>query len=161
VKPHTPAELQSASDYLEFIIHMAETDMNALKQWHEATFQRNVYIDSILIRLRSLIEFLTAHSTSFDTDVIAKHYIPEFRLPDTERRWLLDQKRLVDTTLAHLTIRPMPKLISEVKFPYTEVYRRVLDGLKLFFDANPPNLVDQAKTTFERAYALREALGEK
>ena len=85
MKPHSPAELQTASDYLEFIIHMAEADMDALKHWHEATFKRNVYFDSILIRLRSLIEFLTAHSTSFDTDVIARHYVPEFQLPEARR----------------------------------------------------------------------------
>jgi len=161
MKAHDPAELQSASDYLEFIIHMAEADIDVLREWHEATFKRNVYIDSILIRLRSLIEFLTAPSTSFDTDVIARHYVADFKLPEPERRWLLDQKKLIDTTLAHLTILPMPKLISEVKFPYTEIYRRVLDGLKLFFDASPSNILDQTKTTFQRAFRLRQELGKK
>jgi hypothetical protein len=140
---------------------MAEADIAELRHSHEATFKRNVYIDSILIRLRSLIEFLTASSTSFDTDVIARHYVHDFRLPVTDRKWLLCQKKLIDTTLAHLTILPMPKLISEVKFPYTEIYRKVLDGLKLFFDANPPNVLDQAKNTFQRAYTLRQDLGEK
>ncbi len=135
--------------------------MDALKQWHEATFKRNVYFDSILIRLRSLIEFLTAQSTSFDTDVIARRYVPDFKLPEPECRWLLDQKKLIDTALAHLTILPMPKLISEVKFPYTEIYRRVLDGLKLFFDANPPNVLDQTKSTFQRAFKLRQDLGRE
>jgi hypothetical protein len=158
MKARTPAELQSASDYLEFIIHMAEADMKALKHWHQASFKRNVYIDSVLIRLRSLIEFLTAQTTSCDTDVIARHYVPAFRMPEPDRRWLLDQKKLIDTTLAHLTILPMPKLISHVKFPYTEIYRKVLDGLKLFFDANPPNILDQTRTSFRRAYALREAI---
>lgn len=159
MKQHTPDELETASDYLELIIHMAEEDMTILHPWTELSFKRNVYIDSILIRLRSLIEFLTAPSTSWDTDVIARHYISDFAILDNDRIWLREQKKLIDTTLAHLTTLPMPKLISEVKFPYTEMYRRVMKGLKLFFDANPPHVLSQAKERFASAYKLLEALG--
>jgi len=53
----------------------------------------------------------------------------------------------------------MPKLISEVKFPYTEMYRRVMTGLRLFFDSDPPYVLSQAKETFARAYNLLESLG--
>ena len=49
MKEHSPDELETASDYLEFIIHMAEEDMRILDGWTEATFKRNVHIDSILI----------------------------------------------------------------------------------------------------------------
>jgi len=159
MKEHTPDELATASDYLEFIIHMAEEDMRNLDGWTEATFKRNVHIDSLLIRLRSLVEFLTARTTSCDTDVIARHYVTDFTLPKEDRVWLRDQKKLIDTTLAHLTILPMPKLISEVKFPYTEMYRRVMSGLRLFFDSDPPYVLSQAKETFARAYSLLESLG--
>ena len=133
MKAHTPQELEHASDYLEFVIHMAEVEMKTLEPWTEKTWERNVHIDSILIRLRSLIEFLCATNSRYDTDVIARHYVPDFELSADECKWLQEQKRTIDTTIAHLTIRPMPKLISEVEFPYTEIYRRVMNGLKLFF----------------------------
>jgi hypothetical protein len=158
MKAHNPEKLETASDYLEFIIHMAEVEMNSLNGWTDATFERNVHIDSILIRLRCLIEFLTAKTTSYDTDVLARHYIPDFALPEVDRAWLRDKKRLVDTTLAHLTIRPMPKLISEVKFPYTDMYRKVMQGLQVFFEANPLHVLYQTKEAFHRAYALMETL---
>jgi hypothetical protein len=137
---------------------MSEVEMKILEPWTEKTWARNVHIDSILIRLRSLIEFLCATSTRFDTDVIARHYAPDFKLPEDECTWLTDRKRAIDTSLAHLTIVPMPKLISEVEFPYTEIYQRVMNGLKLFFDHNPPNVLQQTWDAFARAYELSKAI---
>jgi len=145
MKEHTSDELEMASDYLEFIIHMAEDDLRNLNQMPVPTFPRNVYIDSILIRLRSLIEFLCASDTKFDTDVIARHYIEDFELPEEDSQWLNEQKRTIDTALAHLTKQPMPKQISEVEFPYRKIYIRVMEGLNLFFDAEPRNVLEQTK----------------
>jgi hypothetical protein len=154
VKKHSPHDLETASDYLEFIIHMAEDDMNSLDGWTEPTWKRNVHIDPILIRLGALIEFLTAKDTAHGTDVVARHYIPGFALHQNEHDRLLAQKRLVDTTLAHLTLVPIPKLISEVKFPYPDMNVKVMERLKLFFDSRPPHVLDQTRSTFGRAYDL-------
>ena len=152
MKPHTGEELEHASDYLEFIIHMVEADFDFIRQNPAKSFGKNVYIDSMLVRLRSLIEFLCASDTRWDTDVIAKHYLESFSLPEEECEWLLSEKDKIDSTLAHLTIRPMPKLISEVDFSLPDMYLRVLEGLRLFFESGPPHVLDQTKDRFQEAY---------
>lgn len=161
MKSHSKEELERASDYLEFILHMVKYDFENLGDMPGKSFPKNVYIDSILIRLRSLIEFLCAADTRYDTDVIAKHYLPDFSLPDEQCKWLLEQKQKIDTTLAHLTVRPMPKLISEVQFPYPEMYRVVIEGFRQFFESDPPHVLQQAKDQFQEAHALLNHPDEK
>ena len=151
--PHPPDKLQHATDYLELIIHMAEYDLSMIRQMPEKTFERNPFIDSLLIRLRTIIEFLYRKGRGFPSDVIALDFVPNWEPPDD--RLLAEQKELIDTTLVHLSTKQMPKLISEVEFAWEDIYRHTMHALLLFFEKAPPDLVlDQARGRFRSAYAL-------
>lgn len=143
MKIHPDADLQMASDYLEYHTRMfVETLLwlrDSCAQGAPKNTLWNAVLEDYLVHARLLIQFICNSSVKYDTDVVAVHYFHD--LPDSytplSDKFLDDWERKIGGNLVHITTKPMPTLKSQQEWPIDEIASRLVPGLKTFFTVVP------------------------
>lgn len=128
---HSVAKLKMASDYLEYSIHTLTEGIDIYYQSPDK-FVRNAAVDSILLRSRVLIDFFMNADGRSD-DILAvdffdepedKPYVP-YLSPEVE----VERDR-INKYLMHLTIKPMPDLVSDQGYPLNKIIPPIIDAFR-------------------------------
>jgi len=159
-KVHPDADLQTASDYLEYHIRMfVETLLwlrERLNQGGPKDIVWNAVLEDYLVHARLLIHFVCKTGPPRDDDVIAIHYFHDLpnRYTPLNDAYLADWAAKIGGNLVHITTKPMPTLKSQQIWPIDEIAARLAPGLIIFANLAPDTrLVADARNDYLRHLA--------
>jgi hypothetical protein len=139
---HTDEVLRTASDYLEYHVHMYVDTLvfisARLAQSAPRDLAWNATLESHLVHARLIIDFLRKPQGRED-DVLAIDFFHD--LPDTyplpEDEFLKSWADNVGGRLVHITTKPMPALKSRQEWPIMEIAQRLKPWLHEFLRVVP------------------------